>query len=168
MRKSTQALMGLASLASVITGWEVGASAKTTGFTTTPVATDTNTPVDTPTDTATATPSTKPTTTPKPSTSPTTSPTNTPAPVQTVTRTSDPVYYRFGTVQLSVTKSGSKITDINLDQAGATNGRGSAFPYLVQQALAAQSANFDTSMMSGATYTTMAFQQALDNALGKF
>jgi len=71
-------------------------------------------------------------------------------------------------VQLTVTKSGSKITSIHLDQAGATNGRASAFPYLVQLAMTAQKGSFDTSMMSGATYTTDAFMSALDDALAQF
>jgi len=71
-------------------------------------------------------------------------------------------------VQLTVTKTGSKITSIQLDQAGATNGRANAFPYLVQLAMAAQSGSFDTSMMSGATYTTDAFMSALDDALAQF
>ena len=71
-------------------------------------------------------------------------------------------------MQLTVTKAGSKITSIHLDQAGATNGRASAFPYLVQLAMAAQSGSFDTSMMSGATYTTDAFMSALDDALAQF
>jgi uncharacterized protein with FMN-binding domain len=71
-------------------------------------------------------------------------------------------------VQLTVTKTGTKITDITMDRAGATNGRAASFPYLVSLALQAQSGSFDTSMMSGATYSTDAFMQALNNALGKF
>jgi uncharacterized protein with FMN-binding domain len=55
-----------------------------------------------------------------------------------------------------------------MDQAGATQGRGSAFPYLVSLALDAQSGNFDTSMMTGATYTTIAFMDALNDALSQF
>jgi uncharacterized protein with FMN-binding domain len=78
------------------------------------------------------------------------------------------VNYRFGTVQLTVTKKGSTITDITMNQAGATNGRGASFPYLISLAKQAQSGSFDTSMMSGATYSTAAFMQALDNALAQF
>jgi len=78
------------------------------------------------------------------------------------------VNYRFGTVQLTVTKAGSTITSINLDQAGATNGRAASFPYLVQLAMSAQSGSFDTSMMSGATYSTDAFMSALNDALSQF
>jgi len=76
------------------------------------------------------------------------------------------VQYRFGQVQLTVTKTGSKITAIDYGNSSATNGRAAAFPYLVQYAIAANSSNF--SNLGGATFTTQAFQQALSNALSKF
>ena len=176
MRKSSQIIMGAISLVSVVTGVQVGANAKSaTGFTPvptgpttdpTPSPTNTGTPTPTPTDTGTPTPTPTKTTTPTPTPTPTK--TTTPKPAATVSHTSSPVYYRFGTVQLTVTKSGSKITDITMDQAGATNGRAAAFPYLVSLALSAQNASFDTSMMSGATYSTDAFMQALNDALSQF
>lgn len=144
--------MGAISLASVVTGVELGANAKTTGaFAPHPTVAPTVDPT---------TPGPKPTTpAPKPTT---------PAPAATVSHMSSPVYYRFGTVQLTVTKKGSTITDITMNQAGATNGRSAAFNYLTTLAMQAQSANFDTSMMSGATYTTDAFMQALGDALAQF
>ena len=167
MRKSSQILMGAISLVSVVTGVQVGANAKSSaGFTPTPTTPTTDpTPSPTPTPTDTSTPTPKPT-----KTTPTPTPTKTtpPPPVKTVSHQSSPVNYRFGTVQLTVTKTGTKITDIALDQAGATNGRASAFSYLVQLALTAQSGSFDTSMMSGATYTTDAFVQALNDSLSQF
>lgn len=171
MRKSTQALMGALSLTAVISGWQMGASAKTNGFTAQPIPTGTPTgnPTVTPTPTPTVHPTKSPhhTKTPTPTPTPTTTPTTQPV-SDTVSHTSQPVYYRYGTVQLTVTKKGSTITDITMDQAGATAGRGAAFPYLIQLAMNAQSSNFDTSMMSGATFTTMAFVQALDDALNQF
>jgi uncharacterized protein with FMN-binding domain len=85
-----------------------------------------------------------------------------------VSHESSPVYYRFGTVQLTVTKQGSQITNIVMNQAGASAGRAAAFPYLIQLAEQAQSASFDTSMMGGATYSTNAFLQALGDALSQF
>lgn len=156
--------MGAISLASVVTGVELGATAKSTNFTASPVPS--NTPSETPTNTPseTATPTTKP----SPTATPTPTPTATKPAVTTVSHTSDPIYYRYGTVQLTVTKTGSEITDISMVQAGATQGRGAAFPYLIQLALQAQSGSFDTSMMSGATFSTDAFMQALDNALNQF
>jgi hypothetical protein len=147
--------MGAISLASVVVGVEIGAQASIPGaFNPHPTVTPTPTPKPT-------TPGPKPTTpTPKPTTP-------TPKPTQ-VSHISDPVSYRFGTVQLTVTKTGTKITDITMNQAVATNGRAASFPYLITLALKAQNATFDTSMMSGATYSTDAFVQALDNALRQF
>ena len=143
--------MGAVSLASVVVGFELGANASPGTFVPHPTVTPTVDPT---------TPGPKPTTpTPKPTT---------PPPVVKVSHTSSPVYYRFGTVQLTVTKKGSTITDITMNQAGATNGRGASFPYLITLAKQAQSANFDTSMMSGATYSTAAFMQALGDALAQF
>ena len=171
MRKSSQVVMGVISLATVVTGFEVGANAKSNSFTAGPTTpTDTGTPTSNPTGSTTHTPTKSPTGSPTTTKTPTTNPTptDTQPPSDSVTKTSDPIYYRYGTVQLSVTKTGSKITDISMIQAGATQGRGGAFPYLIQLALDAQSGNFDTSMMSGATFTTDAFMQALDSALSQF
>lgn len=164
MRKSSQVIMGAISLVSVVTGVQVGANAKSAnGFTPMPTVPTTNpTPTPKPTKTGTPTP------TPTKTTTPTPTPTKTTPPAGKVSHTSAPVNYRFGTVQLTVTKSGSKITSINMNQAGATNGRAAAFPYLVQLAMTAQSGSFDTSMMSGATYSTDAFMQALNDALSQF
>lgn len=173
MRKSTQALMGALSLVSVAVGVEIGATAKPSG-TFTPIPTPTTTdPTTTPTPTTPnptpTSPTPKPTTpTPKPTPKPTTPTPKPTTPPATVSHQSNAVSYRFGTVQLTVTKTGTKITDIVMDRAGATNGRAASFPYLVSLALQAQSGSFDTSMMSGATYSTDAFMQALNNALGKF
>jgi uncharacterized protein with FMN-binding domain len=83
-----------------------------------------------------------------------------------MTKSGSAVNYQFGTVQVSVTKANGKITSINLLQAGATHGREGAFSYLVQAAISAQGSSFGN--ISGATYTTEAFKQALDSALGKF
>mgnify|MGYP000181481437 CR=1 FL=1 len=65
-----------------------------------------------------------------------------------------------------MTKSGGKITAVNLIQAGATHGREAAFSPLVQAAIQAQGSGFGN--LSGATFTTEAFKQALDSALSKF
>lgn len=84
----------------------------------------------------------------------------------TVTKTGDAIQYRYGTVQVSVTKVDGKITDVTLIEAGATGGRAAAFPYLVDYAIQAQGTNF--SNLSGATYTTDAFIQSMDSALAQF
>ncbi|MEN9713711.1 MAG: hypothetical protein RLZZ164_375 [Actinomycetota bacterium] len=79
--------------------------------------------------------------------------------------TSDAVNYRYGTVQLKVTQSNGKITAIDLVQAGATAGREQAFSYLVNDAISANGTSF--SNLSGATFTTDAFKQALSSAISK-
>jgi len=71
-----------------------------------------------------------------------------------------------GRIQLSVTKTNGVISSIALDTASATGGRQGAFPYLVQEAIAANGSNIGN--ISGATYTTDVFRQALDSALSKF
>ena len=81
------------------------------------------------------------------------------------TATGDSFDYQFGTIQLSVTSENSKITAIDLVQAGATGGREQAFSYLVTDAIAANGTNFAN--LSGATYTTDTFKQALQSAISK-
>lgn len=82
-----------------------------------------------------------------------------------MTVTGDAIQYRFGVVQVEVVRSGGKITAVNLIQSGATAGREQAFPYLTDYAIQAQGSNFGN--LSGATYTTEAFKQALDSAMSK-
>ena len=108
---------------------------------------------------------TTPTTTPQPTTPPTTPPVTPPAST-TVTHQSAAIGYQFGTIQISVTEKDGKITDISQIKFGATNGRASAWAPLVKAAKAANGANFGN--LSGATYTTQAFKDALKSALSKF
>ncbi len=74
---------------------------------------------------------------------------------------------QFGPVQVSITVSGGKVTDITAMQlpSGGHSGRISraAEPLLREQALQAQSANIDG--VSGATYTSEAYAQSLQAAL---
>lgn len=81
------------------------------------------------------------------------------------TATSDDIPYQFGDIQLTVTKANGKITKIDYGNSTASAGRDQAFPYLVQYAIQAQGSSF--SNVSGATYTTDAFKQALDSAISK-
>lgn len=74
--------------------------------------------------------------------------------------------YQYGTVQVSVTKAGGKITAVDLIQQGATGGRQAAFTYLVDLAIQANGTSFGN--LSGATYTVDAFKQSLESALAKF
>ena len=81
------------------------------------------------------------------------------------TATGSAVDYRYGTVQVSVTKANGKITNVTMVQSGATAGREQAFPTLIQAAVSANGSNFGN--LSGATFTTDAFKQALDSAVKK-
>lgn len=97
---------------------------------------------------------------------PTTAPPTTTAAVRNAT--SQDVQYRYGDIQLKVTERGSSITNIKVVQEGATDPRSAqinsqAVPMLQQQAMSAQSANIDG--VSGATFTSMAYQEALQSAL---
>jgi uncharacterized protein with FMN-binding domain len=83
-----------------------------------------------------------------------------------VTKTGSAIGYQFGVVQVSVTKTGSKITSIGLVQAQATHGRQAAFSSLVSAAISANGTGFGN--LGGATYTTQAFKEALSSALAKF
>jgi uncharacterized protein with FMN-binding domain len=73
-------------------------------------------------------------------------------------------------VQLKATVSGGKITDVQAVQLPQSDGKSVeisnfAVPQLRQSALTKQSANVDA--VSGATYTSAGYQQALQSALDK-
>lgn len=74
--------------------------------------------------------------------------------------------YRYGVVQVTITKSGDTITAVNLDQGTATDGRQAAFPSLIQATIDANGSSFGN--ISRATITTNAFKQAVNSALAKF
>ena len=180
MRSSTRAIVGVLGLVSIAAGYKVGAASAPASACTgepivaptstgTPTSAGTPTATPTPTGTKTPKPTKSPTTspTPKPTKSPTTSPTPKPTkttPPSTTSTTGQLISYRFGQIQVKVVRSGGKITDIVLLQGSASAGRSAAFPYLHDLAIAAQSSNFDTSQLGGATYTTNAYIQALQSA----
>lgn len=78
---------------------------------------------------------------------------------------SDSVNYQYGVVQISVTATGGKITNIDIQNSTCSHGWEQAFPMLTQEAIAANGSNF--SNVSGATFTSTAFKQALDSAIAK-
>lgn len=96
-----------------------------------------------------------------------------PAPEQPRTLVGQTIDTQQGPVQVQATvtgtaATGTTITDITVPQYPNGGGRDQAInsvalPNLVQQALAAQSANID--MVSGATYTSTGFIQSLQSAL---
>lgn len=74
----------------------------------------------------------------------------------------------YGSVEVKATISGGKITDVTFLQYPDTHDTSvyinrQAMPYLQQEAVQAQSAQVNT--ISGATYTSQAFQQSLTSAL---
>jgi uncharacterized protein with FMN-binding domain len=83
----------------------------------------------------------------------------------TKTVTGDAVEYRYGVVQLEVTATNGKIEKISEVQATASSGYMQAFPYLNEMALKAQSADFGN--LSGATFSSEAYAEALASALNK-
>ena len=86
------------------------------------------------------------------------------------TVTGDAADTRYGPVQLAVTFSGKKITQIQVLEYPTETGRDQeintyAIPQLNQEAMSAQSANIDG--VSGATYTSEGYQQSLQSAIDK-
>lgn len=127
-----------------------------------------------PSDQATATPvePTAPTTTdqaPAADTAPTPDSTPVdPAPVEpvstTLSATGDAIGYRYGVVQLAVTATDGHIDSIDIVQARVDGGKYRAVPgELVARALSSQGTGFAN--VSGATFTSNAFRQALSSAL---
>lgn len=164
MRKLTKSVVGVFSLGILATSWSIGQASDTNGFTSNYAGVAAGgSPSETPAPDGSATPSSS--ATPNATATPTPTPTKTSAPTKK-TKTGDPQSYRYGVIQVTVTKSGGKITDITLDQAGATGGRQAAFDPLVNAAIQAQGSNFGN--VSQATFTTETFKVALESALAKF
>jgi uncharacterized protein with FMN-binding domain len=103
-------------------------------------------------------------------TSPSTSSSSASAAASAKTATSDAVSTRYGPVQLKVTISGGKITDVQAVQLPSSDPKSNeissvAVPQLRQSALTKQSASIDA--VSGATYTSDGYKSALQSALDK-
>ncbi len=110
-----------------------------------------------------------PTTTPTGGTA-TTAPATTNPPGPSGQYTGTDVVYRYGDIQVQITVSNGRITNILIPQESARDARsqsinGQAVPILTSEALAAQSLQFD--VVSGATFTSYAFAQSLQSALTK-
>jgi len=78
------------------------------------------------------------------------------------------VQTRYGEIQVAVTVSGGKITDVTTPTLQADDGRSErinsqAAPMLKQEVLQAQSANVN--MISGATFTSQGYLTSLQSAL---
>ena len=84
---------------------------------------------------------------------------------KTQTVKGDAIQYRYGVIELEVTATAGKIESITELQATASPGFDQAIPILNQEAMKAQSASFGN--LSGATFTTDAYKQALSSAMSK-
>lgn len=84
--------------------------------------------------------------------------------------TSQDEAFRYGDLAVKVTVEGSKITNISPASLNETDGRSAqidsyAIPQLEQQVISANSVNIDG--VSGATFTSQAFVNAVSDALSK-
>ena len=148
-------------------------SATTKPTTSAPTATPALTQSSTPTPTPTPTPTHTQTPTPTPTKTATPVPTKTATPTPTVksasgTFTGPVVNVNYGNVQVEITVSNGKITDVRALQApSGRNDRYTnyALPLLKQQTLAAQSTNIQGA--SGASYTTYGWRKSLQGAMAK-
>jgi uncharacterized protein with FMN-binding domain len=80
------------------------------------------------------------------------------------------IQYQYGDIEVKVTMTGSKITDVSVASLNVTDPRSEsideyAIPELRSEALQAQSANIDG--VSGASYTSAAYEQSLQSAIDK-
>ena len=85
--------------------------------------------------------------------------------VETLLVDSDPIVYKYGTVQLRLTTLGNEITDVLVLQGDTSYGRDVAYATLISATLQFQSTNYGN--VSGATFTTEAFKLAVESALAK-
>lgn len=78
--------------------------------------------------------------------------------------------YQYGDLEVKVTMTGSRITDVSVAKLDVYDPRSEsidqyAIPELRSEALGAQSANIDG--VSGASYTSAAYEQSLQSAIDK-
>ncbi len=79
---------------------------------------------------------------------------------------SDAVPYQYGVIELEVVRTAGKISAVNLIQASTSGSQWAVVPdMLVQATLQAQGSGFGN--ISGATFTTEAYKQALNSAISQ-
>jgi uncharacterized protein with FMN-binding domain len=160
MRARAAFLAGAGSAALLAIGWNASLSLTTT-------TTSQSVPAAAGSSGATAGKSSTGAGTPLPTSSASSTPAPVPAPVPAGpadgTYQGQAIGYQYGTVQVSVVIAGGQIIDVQNNVAQATKGRDQAFPLLLTEVLQAQSAHI--SNLSGATFTTQAYAQAVQSAL---
>jgi uncharacterized protein with FMN-binding domain len=149
VRSSTKTFVGLAGLGIVIAAARAGMPL--------PIALATEAPAEPSQSTVTPTQ-----TTPQPKDTPKAKPKASPTSVQT----GSAVKYRFGTIQVKVTKSGGKISKVSYVKSTYTRVPPGTMTYLLQASVQANGSKFAN--VTRATYTVDAFKKSLDSALGKF
>ncbi len=188
MRKQVQSIVAIATLGLLAASYQMGTAAETGLLIGAPTPADNSSsamPSDAATPSAEATPLASASTSAAPTAGATAAPAATKAPAATPTKTSAPtkapaapapsastqtgaaINYKYGTVQLEVTKASGKITDVNvLVGYGSGPQYDSVIAGLAAYAISANGSNFGN--VSRATFSTNAFKQALDSALAKF
>ena len=144
----------------------------------TPAPSASKAPTNTAKPTATAAPATTaaPTNTKEPTKKPAATPTPTatkatPPPAPTGAKGNGPgvgdeLYYKYGSIQLAVVKSGNVLTEVKILKATTNGNEFANVPGdLAKAAVAVNGTNFAN--VSGATYTSNAFRKSLESALGK-
>jgi uncharacterized protein with FMN-binding domain len=89
---------------------------------------------------------------------------------RTRSATGQDVSFRYGDLEVKVTRVGTRITDVSVVRADVSDPHSQsidqvAIPELRQEAISAQSARIDG--VSGASYTSAAYEQSLQSALDK-
>jgi hypothetical protein len=158
VRKSTAIVASLVAASSLVISIRLG-ELSMVGAIDAPASVGTNSPT-TPDPAAT-----NPTSPTQPGTVAPVDPAVTQPPVQ-VTMDSDVIPYKYGNVQISITKTDGLISAVSMLQGDATNGRAEAYLILTDATIQAQGTNYGN--VSGATFTTDAFKIAVENALAKF
>ena len=141
---------------------EVPAESPATGETTAPTGEQTPAPTVQETQAPSSAQTTAPTQTQAPAVP---AETQAPAPVTTTVK-SDVITYKYGAVQISLTQTDGVITDIQMIQGDATNGRSEAYVTLISATIQQQGTNYGN--ISGATFTVDAFKKAVTSAMSKF
>jgi uncharacterized protein with FMN-binding domain len=103
-----------------------------------------------------------------PASTPSTTPSTTSPASATRTATGSDVQYRYGDIQVQVTESGSRVTNVSIVQNNSPDARSyqinsQAVPMLEQETISAGSSQIDG--VSGATYTSEAYVQSLQSAI---
>ena len=159
MRKGTTVLVGLAGIVTLGASWATGLTPK--HATATGVHVVSSAKAGTPVAAAPPRPSSGPSQAAAPSKA-------APAPPRSGTVDGAVVDTQYGSVQVRVSFTGKKITDVHALKLTDSSGTSvsisaGAAPVLREEALAAQSSQID--VVSGATYTSEAYQQSLQSAI---